>query len=84
MIRIFGTDAPHQIDEKRLSFPGKLRTQCPNCGKPFERDFSKGDDGQGFDYPFVNQNIVETLYCNGCDHEWSVTLRIEVTIKVVE
>ena len=59
--------------------PGlKLEGTCPKCGAPYEWDF--GD--QYLSYPQANAPNEVTCYCGPCEHEWKVTLRLNVTLEL--
>lgn len=69
-----------EVDCKRFYLPGVvLRTVCPKCSAPHVRDF--GD--HYLSYPTMNAPEVHTLYCDGCSHEWPVTLRLTVSLAEV-
>jgi hypothetical protein len=72
---------PFEIDEKRFSIRGAtLKCNCPNCQKPFVRDFGT----QYISYPKVNTPIDVGLYCPECEHEWTVKMQINVTLSLVD
>lgn len=74
------------LEIKRFYVPGfVLKTKCPKCGGDFERDY--GEDY--LSYPPVGKPFKETLYCcadvddgGTCEHEWEVTLRLDVRLSV--
>jgi hypothetical protein len=67
-------------DGKRFYIPGcKLSGKCPGCKKKFERDFGESYLG----YPEANKVFDLTLYCPKCEHEWTVRVRLNVSLDLV-
>lgn len=70
-----------EIDEKRFYLPGvKLTHECSKCGHLIELDFST-------DYlmePTANVPFQQYLYCDECDEEQYVSLRLNISLEVVE
>ena len=79
--RIVG-EAAGEIDVKRLFLPGVFyKGECPACKAEVTRNYGKEDY---LSYPVAGENFVETIYCRECDHEFCETLRLDVTLSVVE
>lgn len=72
-----------KVADKRFHMPGVvLRSQCPKCGAAYAVDF-----GDGYlPYPVVGKPFASTCFCRDeeCAHEWTVTLRLDVTLSVVD
>jgi len=68
-------------DGKRFYLPGaSFGTSCPGCKEKIVHDF-----GEAYlSYPKANAPIDVRLYCAGCGHEWSVKMRLNVTLSLEE
>lgn len=79
-LTVEGTCDTVELNVKRLYLPGlKLKSKCPNCNAPYERDL--GD--HHLSYPVVGVPEDLTGYCGGCEHEWalgSVVLRLSLEV----
>lgn len=65
------------IDVKRFSIPGLRSIEtCPNCGERSEQPLPYFRD------PVIGEWFNETLYCVTCDHEWDVSIRINIEVEV--
>lgn len=79
-LKLTGTPGPFDLDVKRFYIPGyKLEGPCPKCQAPYERDFNE----QYLSYPQANAPTEVTLYCGSCEHEWEVTMRLNITLELV-
>lgn len=65
------------LEVKRLYLPFALRGKCPSCGEAFERNFNNNY----LSYPTLGEAEEVSLWCPGCDHEWSVSLVLDVTLS---
>ncbi len=69
-----------EIDVKRFYIPGtKLTGECPKCGAKVAIDFGN----EYLSYPSANEDFVYTTYCHKCEHEWPLTLRLDVKLSMV-
>ena len=59
--------------------PAPSTSTCPKCQAPYERDFNE----QYLSYPQANAPTEVTLYCGSCEHEWEVTMRLNITLELV-
>lgn len=69
--------------DKRFYVPGHyLEGTCPKCGAEYERDF----ENDYLSYPRANTPINVDCYCqrDGCGYDWSVTLRLNITLDVID
>ena len=75
---------PHKGDEldcKRFRIPGvRIESDCPNCGVERTVDLTE----HYLSYPKLGVPENFDLYCDECDHEWSVPLVLEISLKVAE
>lgn len=67
------------VTEKRCYMPVVLRGECPNCHGEYSRDF----DDTYLTEPPCGVPFGETMWCPRCEHEWDVTLRLDVTLSLV-
>lgn len=80
MALILTQPGPFKIDDKRFRLPGcTISGDCPKCKKQFERDL--GD--HYLTYPEANEPFDLVLWCSECDHEWVVTMRLNITMEFV-
>jgi len=69
-----------EIEVKRFHMPGvTIRATCPACSEPYAADMARGY----FMYPAVASPFTTNCHCRSCDHDWTVTVRIDVTLSVV-
>jgi hypothetical protein len=65
---------------KRFDLPGlKLEEDCPECGNHVVKDFK-----DALSYPIVGQPEQVYLYCNECEHEWPVSIIIDIAVSLVD
>ena len=63
------------IDVKRFYLEGiELKYTCPNCGE--EKVFT-----DYLSYPKVNEVESVDFWCCECDHEWTETVILTLTVK---
>ena len=89
MNTITGSSQPFEIREKRFYIPDYIiSSSCPKCGEIKNRDLSD----EYLTYPKANIPIKIGMYCEhyseergnyGCGNEWEVTIKILVTVEVV-
>lgn len=66
-------------DIKRFYLPGVvLKTTCPRCGTPKERDFGSNP----LNYPELGP-IYLGLYCSHCEYEWNLKAELKVELTLV-
>jgi hypothetical protein len=81
MMRLEDPKQPFPVDVKRFYVPfAKLEGECPNCHEPIVYAF--GD--QYLSYPTANAVNDFGLWCSKCDHEWSVKIRLDITLTLEE
>jgi hypothetical protein len=69
------------LEVKRFYIPGVvLSGKCPNCKAKWWEDF--GDSY--LSYPTANKPFDHGCCCPECDHEWTVRLRIDLAVSVVD
>ena len=68
-----------QIDEKRVHVPFVVKFECPKCGAKGKHSLDEMDH---LGFPDINAPFDYDLYCNECDHEWSVEVILEVNLKL--
>lgn len=69
-----------EIDAKRFYVPGaRLVGVCPECGAAYERDLGR----HYLSHPVANAPFEHTCWCGECNHEWPVTLRLDLALSVV-
>jgi hypothetical protein len=74
---------PFQLDVKRFYAPYILESVCPRCATKCRLDFSGPDY---LSYPSVGAPFVQHFYheCpDGREHEWPVTIKIDITMELV-
>ncbi len=67
--------SPEKLDAKRLDFGVELVGSCPHCGRAFRSAVVLTD-------PPVNTDTALDCYGTGCDHEWKVPVRINVSVEL--
>lgn len=68
-----------KMDLKRFYMGGvTLQDKCPKCGVLHE------DVDPMINYPVMNQPFQMHMYCDECEHEWSVTVQLTVSLALVE
>jgi hypothetical protein len=71
-----------KMDVKRLYLPGvEIKGQCPNCKKEITIDLGGCDY---LNFPHMNEPFFYGKYCNDCNHEWNVKLKLTVLLDIVE
>lgn len=76
---ITGNGVPFSTDEKRFYTPHVVKTKCPACGVDHEHDCSSWY----FSYPTLNEPFDMGMACGECDHNWSVRVRLDLTLTVL-
>ncbi len=72
IVTIEGTCEGAELD-KRTYLPGIIiRSVCPKCGEPWERDLS---------YPEVGKPVDANGFCGKCEHEWPVMVVLRLTVE---
>jgi hypothetical protein len=80
-VKVVGGCREFDLGVKRFYLPGvNLKGKCPSCGAKAELDL----DSNYLSYPTANVDFDEPMACNECCHEWSVGLRLNVSLEVVE
>lgn len=67
--------------DKRQYVPYLIKWKCPGCGVFCEINFS---DDHYLSYPEFPGEKEVGLYCHECDHEETVTLKMDITVKLVK
>lgn len=70
-------------DVKRFTLPIIVRTRCPKCGEPIERDMSgtRSPGGSSYlSYPVYNQKGRLGFYCDSCGLDWSVVCKLNASL----
>jgi hypothetical protein len=81
-MKITGSGTPFEVDDKRFYLPGvKVEGECPACKKPFKRDLST-DPALG--YPTANTPTKLNCWCPECEHEWSIPIKLSITVELVD
>lgn len=80
-MKLTNPSKPFEIEDgKRFYIPGaKLEGECPGCGAPYTHDFGE----QYLSYPKVNTSHKVGCYCDKCDHEWSVRIRVNLSLELL-
>lgn len=69
------------LDVKRFYMDGvQFKRPCPNCKAEVEKDFA-------YDYlsfPKVNKPIHLHMYCTGCEHEWQIKAKLNMSLELLE
>jgi hypothetical protein len=77
-MKIEGEYTAYISDVKRFHLEGAyIKGSCPNCDAEYIRD-------NYFAYPTINEPFDLTCYCEECDHEWTVKIKIEVKLTLIE
>ena len=64
---------------KRLYLPGvQLRTLCPQCGYPADRDF----EHEALEYENWNTPFRLGFMCRECNTEWGHTMKLNLTVDI--
>ena len=66
--------------DKRTRVPFAIEWKCPKCGKEHVRDCRD----RYFSYPIWGQTKKEHLYCDECEHEEPILLKVDVTVTIEE
>lgn len=67
---------------KRLNLPGiSIEADCPVCGCKIVRDFG---DLDYLTYPELNVWEPHTMYCDECDEEFDIEIRLTVALEARE
>lgn len=78
-IEIINTNDSFTPNYKRFYMPAIIKWKCPGCGKEMETDLT----GDYFSYPEMNKDFEHVVWCQGCDGEFPITLKIEVSLKLM-
>jgi predicted RNA-binding Zn-ribbon protein involved in translation (DUF1610 family) len=78
--KIIGIPLEEELDVKRFYIPGVIiQDNCPNCGVETRYDMG------GLHYlshPIANKPMQFTMYCNECDHEWSIKIILRIGLEI--
>lgn len=66
--------------EKRQYVPVVVNWVCPQCKQPRKMDLTK----RYLMYPVFGEPFEQTLYCDECDCESTVTLQLNLQLVIVE
>lgn len=70
-----------EIDVKRFYLPGiELHAECHGCGEVLETDF----DIEYLGYPPVGKPFKHEMWCEHCDVETTVMLKLNVQLRVIQ
>lgn len=78
-ITVAGNGESFSSDDKRFYTPHVMTTECPECKETVERDCSSWY----FAYPTFNSQFELTLHCDSCEHEWPVTVRLNLALEIL-
>ena len=71
-----------KIDAKRFYLEGvELERECPNCKDMIEIDL--GSDNR-LSFPVMNEEFELHIWCEKCNHEFSVPAQLKVKLEVYE
>jgi len=74
-------DTGAELDVKRLRLPGVvLERNCPFCGGLVRLDLNE----HYLSYPKVGVMSDVTFYCDHCDDDWEVPIKLEVMVTEVD
>ena len=65
--------------QKRQYFSCVLECNCPKCNIKVRHDFSE----KYVNYPAWGKQTDVWLWCQDCEHEWSVPIIPEISIKLL-
>jgi hypothetical protein len=66
--------------DKRTFVPAMVYSNCPHCGKEYERDLSSGD--HYLSYPVTGQPVKVYFYCEDCHpHDWVEWVVLRMTLE---
>lgn len=78
-MRIIGKVDGGELEIKRLYLEGvSVVGECPKCDAPIDRDYSC----EYLSYPDIGKYFEEGFYCETCDHEWSVQLKLDINLSL--
>lgn len=76
-----GSPKVFEIDVKRFHVPGySVKGRCPKCFMTTELDL----DTDYLSFPQANKVFTTRVICNSCGEDLEVTLRIRISVEVVE
>lgn len=65
-----------ELEIKRFCMDGLvIQKECPKCGHTEEYD-------QYLSYPVINKQFEMDLYCDECEHEWTLSAKLEMNLVV--
>lgn len=67
-----------ELAVKRFYFPFVLKRKCPVCGYLNEHDFER----EYLSYPVLNVKEKVGLYCDECDHEFTVGVTLKLSLEI--
>lgn len=80
-MKIISSKPTGEIDVKRFYLDGVVVSgNCPKCKEPVELDLGE----QYLSYPPMNKPFKESMYCQECDHEFEVKLRVNISVDLIE
>ena len=81
MPKITGSIEKDALDVKRFYLKGLvLKDKCPKCKSKVENDF--GDETGYLSYPTPGSPEPVFLWCEDCDHEWTVKVVLDINLKL--
>lgn len=66
--------------DKRTHLPIKVHDDCPQCGQKNTIDLTD----QYLSYPIPGKPYDLGFYCDNCEHEWQIKVRLKVALELVE
>ena len=76
---------PHMEGAKRMYLPYRIVTRCPECDTELVHDLT--DSTGASDYylghpPMNGEPFHYDFYCDDCEHEWYVTVVLDVRLRL--
>lgn len=76
---VSNTEDSFSVDVKRFYLPGTTISDiCPKCQKRCEYDL--GD--HYLSYPSANETISFNCYCDDCNFDWSVAIKLHIFLSL--
>lgn len=73
-------DGVFPLEVKRCYLPVKVTQNCPECGREVVLDLSV----HYLSYPSLGVSEGTGMWCNGCNHEWKLYIKLGLTVEVSE
>jgi hypothetical protein len=70
-----------ELSIKRFYLPFVVSDACAKCGKQAEADLDR--DGSYLSYPSLVKPERVYLYCEACEREWCVCIRVTFSLALV-